>query len=410
MRSEERASRPMRRARLAVLFATLGLVTVGILFVHSTTADGEDFPSRAAGGQLVKAAVGILGLLFAARLDYRSLERWAYAIYGALTVVLAGMLAVRFATGGMNRFISFDLFQIQPSEPMKVGLILAVSRFLRFREDQGRVAGLFLPFLITIVPMALVLLQPNLGLSLMFPPILLGLLLVAGSKPRHLIASIFTCVFLVLGAYFLGDALPVPLLQGYQRNRLESFFSPGSQNRKNDLSFQVEQSLIAVGSGGSTGKGYLEGTQNLLDHVPEKETDFIFSIVAEELGFAGAAGVVCLYGILVTGMLGIAMHTREPFGRLAASGFAVAFAAQSFENIGMTLGLTPVTGIALPLVSLAGSNLVVSLVTVGIVVSISRQQVLVVAPRDLDPVEAKRFTLLEEDKPGGLLSNRWATD
>lgn len=405
MSSGERAPKPVRRARAWVLLAALALTTIGILMVHSTTADGEDFPSTSARGQILKALVGLVGLVLAARVNYRQIEKHAYSIYFALIAILGGMLVVKAVAGGFNRFINLYVFQVQPSEVMKLGLIVALSRYLRFREDQRRVTGLVGPFLLTLLPMALVLLQPNLGLSLMFPPVLLGMLFVAGAKPRHLLAAVLIVVALIPTAYFLGS----DLLHDYQRRRLESFVLRDSSTARN-RGYQLEQSLIAVSSGGLTGLGYGQGTQNLLDHLPEKHTDFIFGILCEEMGFAGGVSVVGLYLLLAWGLLRIAVYTREPFGRLTISGIAVAFAAQAFENIGMTLGLTPITGIALPFVSLAGSNLVMSLTLVGVALGIASQPVRVVATRDLSPRDRQRFHRVHDDKAAGQLSSRWAEE
>ncbi len=402
-----RIPKPLRRARALVLGSALALTVVGIAFVHSTTADEEPFPSKSAKLQMGKALVALVGLFLATRLDYRWLEKRAYGIYGLLAAVLLGMLGVKIASGGVNRFINLYVFQVQPSELMKIGLVLALSRYLRFREDQRQVLGLLTPFLIMLIPMALVLLQPNLGLSLMFPPVLVAILFVAGAKPRHLAIAVTFAVLLLPAAYYLNDV--VPLLAPYQRTRIESFFVRDGAAQRNE-SFQLRQSIIAVGSGGITGEGYLEGTQNVLKHLPEKQTDFIFSIVAEELGFVGAVGVLALYLALLWGILRVATYTREPFGRLVAAGLAVAFGVQAIENIGMTLGLTPITGIALPFVSLAGSNLVASHIAIGIVLSIATRHVRVVATRDLSPQERKRLHLVHDDKAAGLLSTRWAVD
>jgi rod shape determining protein RodA len=397
----------LAKTKLAILAIALALTVVGILFVHSTTSDGAPFPSGRARGQILKALAALAALWAVRRIDYRHLERSAYLLYIALAVVLLGMLAVRASSGGVNRFISLYVFQVQPSEITKLGLILALARYLRYREDQRRVSGLIGPFLLTLLPMVLVLLQPNLGLSLMFPPILVAMLFTAGSKPRHLMVAVVLGVALLPAAYFLNSAFP--LLRDYQRNRLESFVVRDRSNARNQ-GYQLDQSLIAVGSGGLVGKGYGAGTQNTLKHLPEKHTDFIFSIIAEELGFVGAASVVILFMIFAALIIRVAIYTREPFGRLVTAGIGVAFAAQCFENIGMTIGITPITGIALPFISLAGSNLVASYLAVGIVLAVASRRVRVVATRDLDPPDARRLFLLQEDRPAGLLQARWPVD
>ncbi len=405
--AERTSQGSLDRTKTVILAIAFVLTALGIFFVHSTTSREDAFPSPRARGQIVKAVVALAGLWLAYRFDYRHLERRAYFIYWAVAGILLGMLAVKLASGGINRFISVYIFQVQPSELMKIGLVVALARYLRFREDQRQVWGLAGPFLLTLFPMALVLFQPNLGLSLMFPPVLVAMLYVAGSKPRHLAVAVVVGLALLPAAYFLSGTFP--LLQKYQRERLKSFVVRDERTNRNP-GFQLRQSLIAVGSGGATGKGYGEGTQNKLGHLPEKHTDFIFAIVAEELGFAGAASVVLLYLLLVAAILRVAVYTREPFGRLTATGIAVAFAAQAFENIGMTVGLTPITGIALPFVSLAGSNLVASHLAIGIVLSIASRRVRVVATRDLDPPEAKRLHRVLDDRPAGLLQARWPVE
>jgi rod shape determining protein RodA len=397
----------LKRTRLA-LFALASILTViGIFFIHSTTGNGEPFPSRSARGQILKGAFALLALFAIGRVDYRWLERHAYAIYAVLISILVVMLGVKLSSGGNNRFIEFDRLQLQPSELMKIGLVLALARYLRFREDQRRVRGLVGPFILTIVPMALVLLQPDLGTSLMFPPVLLGMLFVAGAKPRHLSLALFLGLLLLPAAYFLGDR--IPFLKEYQRDRIMAYVKRDETTARGK-GFQLRQSEIAIGSGGLTGKGFGEGTQNTLRYLPEKHTDFIYSIISEELGFAGAASVVVFFLLLVLLILKVAVYTREPFGRLAVTGIGVAFAAQSFENLGMTMGLTPITGIPLPFVSLGGSSLLTSFLFLGIALNIASRPVRVVATRDLDPSDRKKILAILEDKPAGLLQSRWPVE
>ena len=390
-------------ARVTIVVLTLWLTALGVLFIHSATAPGGAFPSAAARNQILKAALALAGMVLLAGLDYRLLDRTAYVIYGGGVAVLAGMLAMKLVSGsGLNRFIEIHRFQlqIQPSELMKIALILGLARFLRYREDQRRLAGFVLPFAITLPPMALVLLQPDLGTSLMFPPVLLGMLYVAGARRLHLAVVMVFGLLLLPAAYLLGDYLP--LIRDYQRERITAFVRRDEVTRRHE-GFQLRQSEIAIGSGGLLGKGYAQGTQNRGDFVPERHTDFIFSVIGEELGFAGAAGVGLAYLLLVAAIFRVALETREPFGRLAAVGIGVSFAAQSFENLAMTVGLTPITGLPLPFVSLGGSSLVTSYLAVGIVLGIGARRVRVVATQDLNPRDRLRLVLLEKEKPAGLL-------
>ena len=392
----------LSRVRLGILLLTLSLIVVGIFFVHSTTTAGESFPSRAAKGQIAKAIVALAALLVVSRIDYRFFEKWAFGFYGLLLCVLGAMVAVKLTYGGIVRSLDLLFVQIQPSEIMKTVLILALALFLRHRRDQARLHGLLLPCLMTMVPMAMVLLQPDLGTSLMFPPVLLGMLLVAGARRRHLAFAVLVGPALLITAYCVGD----PLMKDYQRARLRSFIQQDATTLAND-GFQLHQSKIAIGSAGLLGKGFAKGTQNRLRFLPERHTDFIFSVIAEELGFVGALALILAYVVLILLILHVAWATREPFGRLVATGVGIALAAQTMQNLGMTVGLTPITGLPLPFVSFGGSSLVTSALAIGVVLSVARCPVRVVASRDLVPSERRRLVCLEERKPAGLLDRLW---
>ena len=387
-----------------LLATVIALTAIGIVFIHSATSEGDDFPSTLARGQMEKAVLAIAGLFLIARLDYRFLDRYASTIYGGLCGILAAMIAVRLLAGGAYRHIQLHIFQVQPSELMKLGLVLGIARYLRFREDQRRAAGLIGPFLITLVPMALVLLQPDLGTSVLFPPVLFAMLFVAGARLRHLVLAATLGLAILPAVYFLGDRLP--FIQSYQRDRLTAFLNWDSTTTRFQ-GFHLRQSEIAIGSGGAFGKGIGAGTQNVLGHLREKHTDFIFGVIAEETGFAGAAGVVFLALLVPALILRVAIQTREPFGRLVTTGIAAAFAAQSLENIGMTMGLTPITGVPLPFVSQGGSSLVASYLSIGVVLAVASRRVRVVASRDLDPSRASRAVTVEDARPSGLLQSRW---
>jgi len=400
-----RGAEKLDTVRLALLGVTLALTAIGILFVHSTTNYGEPFPSPTARGQIIKAVIALAAFFAATRIDYRIIERWAYPIYGFLVVVLLGMLVGKVA--GIRSFLDFFFFQVQPSELMKIALILALARYLRFRDDQRRLPGLRAPILIAGFPMVLVVLQPDLGTSLIFPPILLGMLLVAGARPKYVAITVLVGVIFVPAVYYMGNL--APFLRDYQLRRIQSFMNQGdsAQDPGGD---QLRQSLIAIGSGGAAGKGLGKGTQNTLRWLPEKHTDFIYSVVGEEWGFVGAAGVALLFLLLIVLILRVAILTREPFGRLAVTGVGMAIAAQSLENMGMTLGLTPITGIPLPFVSHGGSSLVTSYLALAIAFNVAARHVRVVATRDLDPADDSRGPVVLQDPAAGLLRSRWPVD
>ncbi len=398
----------LRGTRIALIVIELGLTVLGILFIHSTLSGGADFRTSSSRGQVIKATVGVVAFLCVARLDYRVWERYAYAVYLGLALVLVVMVIVKFASGGLLRFIRLDKVQVQPSELMKIALVVALARYLRFRQDQRQLRGLIAPFLITVIPMGLVLLQPDLGTSLMFPPVLLGMLFIAGAKWRYLSVAILIGLLLLPTAYFAHDR-GFPLMKGYQYDRIVAFIKRDAETLRT-FGYQPLQSEIAVASGGLVGKGYEQGTQNRLGYVPESHTDFIFSIIAEETGFLGASTTVVMSFLLAFLMLRVAMLTREPFGRLVATGFALEFAAQSFQNIAMAMRLSPVTGLTLPFVSFGGSSLVVSFVAVGIVYSIAARRVQVMASEDLNPRDAPRRIPIMDDRAAGSLQHRWPTE
>ena len=400
--------------RWYLLLVALVLTVIGVVFVHSTmalqgqgTLDGEGFPGIVARKQMIKAGVALLALLVVVRIDYRWIERRAYVAYGIIVLVLCALLAGKILDGdrGPIRWFRFALFDVQPSELMKLAAILCLARYLRYRQDQRRLGGLLLPALLTSVPMGLVLLQPDLGTSLMFPPVLLAMLFVAGARRRYLVVVALLGIVAVPTVYLLGDSMPI--LRGYQMRRLTAFFEQGDATVRGREAYHLDQSEVALGSGGIFGRGLGKGSQNTLGHLPTKHTDSIFSVIGEEWGFVGTASVLGLFLLLVLLCLRVGLHTREPFGRLVSVGVGVAFGAQSFQNIGMTMGLTPITGLPLPFVSYGGSSLVSSYLALALVLRVASQRVAVVASKDLDPQDDPRVVQVEDERPAGSLTTQW---
>ena len=233
---------------------------------------------------------------------------------------------------------------------------------------------------------------------------LVGMLFVAGARWRYLAVAVIVGVTLLPAAYFAHSLklFRAPGLVEYQLGRMEAYFNLDEELL--DKNYQLDQSKIAIGSGGWLGKGYTQGTQNKLQYVPERSNDFIFSIIAEELGFVGAASTLLASWMLVCALLRVAMLTREPFGRLVATGLGVEFAFQSLQNMAMTFGLTPITGLTLPFVSLGGSSLVTSWLAVGVACSIASRKVQVLASVDLNPRDDPRTVVVVDDRPAGLLA------
>jgi rod shape determining protein RodA len=284
---------------------------------------------------------------------------YAGLIYAASIVLL---LLVRSPLGstvkGSQRWFELFGFQLAPSEIAKLALIAMLAAFLS--EIRGEIAlqDVFRASALAALPAVLVFLQPDLGTSIVFAAVLVGMLVVAGTRPRYLLALALTALVLVFAGFQVG------LVQEYQLVRLQAFLDSGNVDEA--ARYNREQAEIAIGSGGLFGLGYLQGTQTNLDFVPEQHTDFIFTVVGEEFGFFGAMTLLGLYGILVWRAFRIAMLSKDAFGTYLATGIASMLALQMFVNIGMTIGIMPITGIPLPFVSYGGSSLLVTCAAVGI--------------------------------------------
>ncbi|MBI3333517.1 MAG: rod shape-determining protein RodA [Candidatus Omnitrophica bacterium] len=359
--------RELRRVDRPLLIVTLLLLGIGLLALYSaslqkTQATGIQFLMR----QLTWAPLGLLlaGLLLV--VEYHRWLEWAYLLYGVNMLLLLMVLEMGVVRGGAQRWLTFAGLTVQPSEFAKVTTVLALARYLGSRsatpwgraDSQWKAIGV--SALLALIPMVLILKEPNLGTASVFLPILLAMLLVWGIRPR------------VIGLMLAAGALLAPFAWGrladYQRSRLLVFLNPSLDPL--GAGYTVVQSKIAIGSGRLWGKGWLAGTQNQLNFLPERHTDFIFSVVGEEWGFLGTTFCLALFGLLFYRGILIATQTRDPFGRLLVVGLVAMLATHLVVNTGMTLGLMPVVGLPLPFFSYGGSWLLTSLTTVGIILSI----------------------------------------
>ncbi len=362
--------RPIRHLDPLLLLAIVGLVLVGLLMVYSAThrsleAIGAD-PGTYLKRQATFAALGLIVVMAMASFDYRFLKVYAGIVY---TVSIVLLVLVRTPLGttvkGSQRWFQFFGFQLTPSEIAKIALVVMLAAYLsELRRTGGEftLPDVFQATGIAAVPGILVFLQPDLGTSIVIVAILVGVLVVAGAKARHLAILALAALVLIFGAFQLG------IVKDYQIQRLTSFLDP--QNDPLRAGYNRRQAEIAIGSGGLTGLGYLQGTQTNLDFVPEQHTDFIFTVVGEEFGFVGAIGLLLLFSLLLWRAFRIALLSKDPFGTYAATGIATMFAVQIFINIGMTLGIMPITGIPLPFVSYGGSSLLINCVAVGLLLNI----------------------------------------
>ena len=362
--------RPIRHVDPVLLLAVVGLVVAGLFMVYSAThqsleAVGLD-PGRYLKRQATFAALGMIVVMLAASFDYRFLKVYAGVAY---TASIALLVLVRTPLGttvkGSQRWFELFGFQLAPSELAKIALIAMLAAFLSEIRRSGNdlsLQDLYSATAIAAVPGLLVFLQPDLGTSIVLIAILVGVLVVAGARARHLGILALTAIVLIFGAFQLG------LVKDYQVARLTSFLDP--QNDPERTGYNRLQAEIAIGSGGLTGVGYLQGTQTNLDFVPEQHTDFIFTVAGEEFGFVGAMTLLLLFGVLLWRALRIALLSKDPFGTYVAAGVASMFAIQIFINVGMTLGIMPITGIPLPFLSYGGSSLLVNSIAVGLLLNV----------------------------------------
>ena len=362
--------RPIRHVDPVLLLAVGGLVISGLFMVYSATHQSLDAIGADPGTYLKRqatfAALAMVVVMLAASFDYRFLKVYAGIIYGA-SILLLVLVRTPLGTSvkGSQRWFELFGFQLGPSELAKVALIIMLAAFLS--EIRRSSADLSLPDVyrataIAAVPGVLVFLQPDLGTSIVLMSILVGILVVAGARPRHLGVLALTAIVLTFGAFQLG------LVKEYQIARLTSFLDPTNDPQRRD--YNRLQAEIAIGSGGLTGLGYMQGTQTNLDFVPEQHTDFIFTVVGEEFGFVGAATMLLLFAVIVWRAFRIALLSKDPFGTYLASGIGSMFAIQMFVNVGMTLGIMPITGIPLPFVSYGGSSLLTNGVAVGLLLNV----------------------------------------
>ena len=303
------------------------------------------------------AAMGLVALP-----HYQSYRRAAWLLWIACVVALAVLLAKGKYINGARHWFSLGLITVQPAEFCKIAYVLTLARVLMYTHQIRAWKGLFLPLLITIVPLALIVVQPDLGTTLLFVPAFFAMLYTAGAKKLHLAAIVLVMIAGAAPAWKWG-------MKEYQKNRILSFMFP--ERVSPDLRMQQENSVRACAAGRFVGRGLGEGGQSLPFYVPERHTDFVYSIIAEELGFVGSTFVLLILAVYFTRSLRIAHQSREPFGRLVVVGLTALFATQTFINVGMTLGVAPIAGVTLPFVSYGGSSLLTCGIATGLILNVS---------------------------------------
>ncbi|HEX3394504.1 MAG TPA: rod shape-determining protein RodA [Acidimicrobiales bacterium] len=358
---------PWRHIDLVLLGAVLVITALSLVMIYSATRNQQ--AATALGGgyylerQAIYVGVGLAAMAVVALIDYRSLPEFAPVLYVVTLVVLLLVVSPLGATKrGSQAWFQLGGFQLEPSEFAKATMIVCLSAFIaRHRSDLdgGRLAAVLG---LIAVPLVLIYRQPDFGTAMVFAGILLALLLVGGARPRHLGALV------LLGVLGAGAVLQLGVLKEYQVARLSAFFNP--QGDAQGTSYNLRQSQTTIAAGGLKGKGMFEGSQTNLSFVPEQHTDFIFTAVGEQLGFIGAVTLLALFAIVVWRTWRSAVVSRDRFGTLICVGVLAMIVFQVFENVGMTMGITPVAGIPLPLMSYGGSSTVASFICIGLVLNV----------------------------------------
>jgi rod shape determining protein RodA len=377
--------------RLILLAAGLLLIAVGVATIYSV---GNPVRAVASGRpevltnywkkQIIFAAVGMAGFIAVNLFNYRRLGQVSYSIYGVILVLLGVLLVGKFTElsfvpmiNGTHRWIRFNIFgrqlpAIQPSEFCKLAYVAALAWYLRYRSNYRKFSSLIGPFALTLLAMVLILLEPDLGTVMLMMPILFTMLFVAGAKVKHL-------AIIVLMAILVSPLLWWQMVrEKAEQNRKFGEILVGrdktvsTKEWKNNWGYHLIRSKYAVAGGGLNGYGFRQGPFIKYNFLPERHNDFIFSAIGHQFGFRGCVALLALYVIIVVCGLEIAANNSDPFGRLLAVGIVAMFAVEVVVNVSMTMGLMPITGLTLPLVSYGGSSLLVSMMALGLLNNIGR--------------------------------------
>jgi len=367
---EQAVSRPRSLMLIdpLLVLAALGLIACSLVTLHGATrASGLYYVER----QAVFAGIGIAVAVLLTRLDYSRLREYKLALYGtmiALNVIVFAMPAIR----GSQRWIPLPFLQFQSSEFGKILLIVALAGFavdrLRRLHERRTTARIML---LALVPALIVIPQPDLGTGLVYVTVGFAMLFVAGTSWKQLTALVAMGVASIAIVLAGAPALGVHVLKPYQVQRLTGFLNPSSDPQ--NQTYNIHESLIAIGSGQKSGRGVKNASQTNLHFLPENQTDFIFAVVGETYGFVGAALVLSLYALLIWRSLRIVMMAKNLYGTLIAGGILAMLMFQVFVNVGMTIGIMPITGVPLPLMSYGGSSVLVTFIALGILQSIHVQ-------------------------------------
>jgi rod shape determining protein RodA len=372
----------VRRLDLLMIATALAISAFGLWIIRNATRhDVTGQPTYYYDRQFVYVVVGVIAMLVIALIPPRVMRKYHWLLYAFVLGATLGVFAIGSSVNGGQRWISVGPLQFQPSEFGKLLLIVSLAAFLAERRgvtSPGRLTLMALVYM--ALPALLVFAEPDFGTALVYSAVALTILFVLGAPWRHFawMGLIFAVAMAMI--FSILPSAGIQVLKPYQQSRLTSFLHPNRSDPQGN-GYHLNQSMVAIGSGGVDGKGVAGATQTQLDYLPEHATDFIFSVVGEERGFIGAAWLIGLYMLLVWRGLRVITISRSTFGSLVAAGVVGMLLFQIFINIGMTIGIAPITGIPLPFMSYGGSHIVAELMAVGVLLSIHAH-----ALEDSDPV------------------------
>lgn len=400
--------------RVILLSAALGLIAIGIAAIYSVGHPAEFSPAGRVGGlaelwkkQVIFAAIGVVGFIAVNLINYRRFGAVSYWLYAFVLLLLGALLVdkivdipfvpvINYTRRWLRIGTATSYLQVQPSEFCKLIYILALAWYLRYRSNYRNFRALIGPFALTVLPMVLILLEPDLGSVFLMMPILFAMLFVAGAKVRHLLIIILLAVAASpLLWHYMEDYQQIRISSVVLQNRwiqkkAEQYPALGkvlvgkqfsAKQWRDNWGYHLMRSKYAIASGGAKGYGFRRGPFIKYDFLPTRHNDFIFAIIAHQWGFWGCLGLLGLYVIIIGCGLEIAGNNTDPFGRLLAAGIVIMFAVEIIVNVSMTMGLMPITGLTLPLVSYGGSSLLVNMAAVGLLNNVGRCRLFSVAPK-----------------------------
>jgi len=359
----------LRDFDFSLLIDVLLICTIGIVAIASATRAFNGGSSRNFTMQIAWTVVGLVLLIVTASIDYSIYKGYSKVIYFANVAMLALVIVVGTATNGSKSWFGIGPFGVQPSEFMKVSLIILIARKIEdFQDDINNIKNIGIILAYTALPLGLIMLQPDLGTAMVIVFIVVGMLFMAGLNLKIFFWGIAASIVAALAVWFS----PVPILKEYQRYRILTFINPEIDPLGNG--YHITQSKIAIGSGQLFGMGFGKGLQNEGRFLPESHTDFIFAVLAEEFGFVGAGILILLYAFLMYRCVKIAKIAKDKFGSMVVMGVMSMFLFQMFQNVGMTIGIMPITGITLPFVSYGGSSMLTSMISIGLILNIGMRK------------------------------------